>query len=230
MAFGPEGCFDTIPSFLAGDIEMRLIIILTALLATLAGAAVAQPVDPEPNGIGIYFDEGAVAGSYCAEAPMGTQLTAYLCLTRASRQSGFTAWECLLDATAEGVFSGFSLRGDAVNTGTEPEFVVNLGTPLPYQLSTVLMDITIEVVWDWPIGMRPLAVSSPRGPVMNLPAYEVVGEPGVFHPLQPPFGLEGGAGTDPKWCAGINDDTCLNGPQVDVEETTWGALKALYRD
>ena len=69
------------------------------LPAFLAGVAVAQPVDPEPDGIGIYFDEGAVAGSYCAEAPMGSQLTAYLCLTRASQQSGFTAWECLLDAT-----------------------------------------------------------------------------------------------------------------------------------
>lgn len=208
---------------------MKSIIALSALMVVLSGAAIADPVDPEPNGIGIYFDEGAGPGTYCEMAPMGTQLTAYLCLTRASHQSGFTAWECLLESSVPGAFTGFSIRGDAVNTATEPEFVVDLGTPLPYQLSTVLMDITIEVVWDWPIGMRPLAVSSPRGPVGNLPAYEVAAEPGVFYPLQPPFGLEGGAGSDPNWCAGINDDTCLNGPQVAVEDATWGTLKALYR-
>jgi len=33
----------------------------------------------------------------------------------------------------------------------------------------------------------------------------------------------------PNWCAAINDDTCLGGPEVPIEEQTRGTVKALYR-
>jgi len=40
--------------------------------------------------------------------------------------------------------------------------------------------------------------------------------------------IDEGAGAD-TWCVSINDDTCLGGPEVPIEEQTWGTVKALYR-
>ena len=50
---------------------MRLTVVMLACL--LAGGATAQPVDPQPDGIGIFFDEGATL--WCHDATAGTQVT-----------------------------------------------------------------------------------------------------------------------------------------------------------
>jgi len=211
---------------------MKYVSILAGLLMILAGAAFGEPIDPDPNGIGIFFDEGGEV--WCADALVGNQLTAYLCLTRAEDEfgnpdeTGFTAWEGRIEASAPNVLVGYSLRGDATNSASEPEFVVAMGTPLPYQISTVLLEMTVEVTWEWAIGLRVWPSSNPRGP-SNLPAFETAGNPGVFRNLQYTLGWD--LPTEvPNWCAGINDDTCLGGPQVATEVQTWGTVKALYRD
>ena len=205
---------------------MKFATIMACALLTLAGAALGDPIDPDPNGIGIFFDEGGEV--WCADALEGSQLTAYLCLTRATDQSGFTAWEGRIEASAPNVLVDFTLRGDATNSASDPEFVVSLGTPLPYQISTVLLEMTVEATWEWAIGLRVWPASSPRG-AANLPAYETTGNPGVFTVLQYTLGWD--LDTEvPNWCAGINDDTCLGGPQVATEAQTWGTVKALYRD
>ena len=77
---------------------MKSILILVGLLMILAGAAYGEPIDPDPNGIGIFFDEGGEV--WCANAAVGGQMTAYLCLTRASDQTGFTQWEGRIEASA----------------------------------------------------------------------------------------------------------------------------------
>jgi hypothetical protein len=199
---------------------------LTTVLLTAAAAAFAQPADPDPNGIGIYFDQGAVDESWCASGTVGSQVTAYLCLTRASDPSGFTDWEARIESSVPTTLAGFQIRGDATNAATAPEFVVSYGTPLPYQLSTVLLDITVDVVWEWSIALRVWPATVPRG-AKNLPAYATVDTP-AFQTLGYSFGWDEIAEI-PNWCASINDAGCLGGPSVDVEATAWGRVKALYR-
>lgn len=199
-------------------------ILMILVVATAAGA---NPVDPDPDGIGIYFDEGAVAGSFCATADPGTQVTAYLCLTRASDTSGFATWEGRIESSVPDALAGFVIRGDGTNAAAAPEFVVSFGTPLPYQLSTVLLDITVDVVWEWPIGLRVWPAAVPSG-ADELPAYASSALPGTYRTLGYSFGWNMVTKV-PNWCAAINDDTCLSGPSVETDGATWGGVKALYR-
>lgn len=194
------------------------------LVCLLAGTAVAQPIDPGDNGIGIYFDE--TARVWCADATPGTQLTAYLCLTRATDTSGFLSWEATIQTSVTGTLVDFQLRGDATNTATAPEFVVEYGTPLPYALSTVLMEITIGVIWEYSIALRVAPASNPSGPD-NLPAYTTSLEPTTYTSLQYLWGWD--QNQVPHWSAAVNNPDCLTGPTVPEREVSWSAVKALYR-
>lgn len=185
------------------------------------------PADPDPDGIGIYFDEGAVDDSWCAAALPGTQLTAYLCLTRAVDTSGFSAWQARIECSVPSALAGFSVRGDGTNSAAAPEFDVTYGTPLPYQISTVLLEITVDVVWEWPIGLRIWPASVPAG-ADELPAYASAAAPGVFRTLGYSFDWDP-VTKIPYWCASVNDDDCLNGPSVGAGDVSWGGIKALYR-
>lgn len=201
--------------------------ILTLLILVLAHSALAQPADTDPNGIGIYFDQGAGDNSWCISAPTGSQVLAYLCLTRASDHSGFTAWEATIEGSVEGMLAGFNIMGGGINSAIAPEFVVSYDTPLPYQLSTVLMEITVNVVWEWNLALRVWPAANPRC-VENLPSYATVDAPGTFRPLQYPWGWDLTTET-PNWCASINDELCIEGPSAPVDNLSWDNLKALYR-
>lgn len=199
-------------------------LMMISVMVTMAGA---DPADPDPDGIGIYFDEGAVDGSWCATAVPGTQVTAYLCLTRAVDASGFSAWQGRIESSVPAALTGFVIRGAGTNTATSPDFDVSYGAPLPYQISTVLLEITVDVVWEWPIGLRVWPTAVPGGSD-DLPAYASAAVPGTFRTLGYSFSWNPVTKV-PNWCAAINDDNCLNGPSVPVGDVTWGGLKALFR-
>jgi hypothetical protein len=201
---------------------MRFMVLMLACVT--AGGALAQPVDPQPDGIGIFFDEGAT--TWCHDATVGSQVTAYLCLTRASDTSGFNSWEATVESSVSNTLIGFALRGDALNTATPPEFVVSFGTPLPYSLSTVLMELTIDVIWEYSIALRVRPAGDPSG-VENLPAYTTTLEPGVHKPLQYLWGWD--ENQVPLWSAAVNNPDCQDGPTTPAEDRSWSAVKALYR-
>jgi hypothetical protein len=203
---------------------MKAFLTITAIILC-SGVAGAQPIDPSPDSIGIYFDEGATG--YCTDMEPGGQVTAYLCLTRSSDLSGFVAWEALIELSDGGVFADFQIRGDGVNSATAPEFVVTYGTPLPRQLSTVLLEITLDVHWEWAVAMRVWPVSNPSVP-LSLPAYATVDSPEEFQSLGYSWGWDEGTQI-PNWCASVNDGGCLDGPSVPVGENTWSGVKSLYR-
>ncbi len=213
---------------------MKSVLVVLIVVMGTGIVALADPIDPDPNGIGIFFDEGAIDESWCATAATGSQVTAYLCLTRVATgedelpaTSGFTNWEGRIESSVSGSLVGFVIRGDGTNSAVEPEFVVSYGTPLPYQLSTVLLEINVEVVWQWPTGLRVWPASEPSGSV-ELPAYATVASAGVYQTLGYSFGWNAETKV-PAWCAAINDDTCLTRPSVPTESDTWGGVKALYR-
>ncbi len=206
---------------------MKSALVVLILVMGTGAAALADPVDPDDDGIGIYFDEGAIDESWCATAATGSQVTAYLCLTRATDTSGFTAWEGRIETSVPGTLVGFAIRGDGTNSAVEPEFVVSYGTPLPYQLSTVLLEITVDVVWEWSIGLRVWPAGVPSGGE-ELPAYATTASAGVYQTLGYSFGWDQ-VTKIPNWCASINDDDCLTRPSVPAKDAAWGGVKALYR-
>ncbi|MCK9995853.1 MAG: hypothetical protein KAH56_06210 [Candidatus Krumholzibacteria bacterium] len=206
---------------------MKIALIVLIVIMGIGIAALADPIDPDDDMIGIFFDEGAIDESWCATASTGSQITAYLCLTRATDSSGFTNWEGRIESSVPGSLVGFVIRGDGTNSAVEPEFVVSYDTPLPYQLSTVLLEINVEVVWQWPTGLRVWPASEFSGSV-ELPAYATVASAGVYQTLGYSFGWNAVTKV-PAWCAAINDDTCLTKPSVPVDSATWGGVKALYR-
>ena len=193
------------------------------IMLGMGTAALADPVDPDPNGIGIFFDEGAIDESWCATGAVGSQLTAYLCLTRATDTSGFTNWEGRIESSVPVSLVGFAIRGDGTNSAVEPEFVVSYGTPLPYQLSTVLLEITVDVVWEWSIALRVWPATSPSGGE-EVPAYATVSSAGAYETLGYSFGWDP-VTKIPAWCASINDSHCLIAPSVPAEGASWGGIK-----
>ena len=205
---------------------MRPILVLLIIVAG-AAAGWAQPIDPSPDGIGIFFDEGGRV--WCETAAPGGQVPAYLCLTNASDNSNFVAWEARIECSVPPALAGMTIRGDGVNTASAPEFVVSYGTPLPYQRSTVLLDITLDVVWEWSIALRVWPATNPSGGA-NLPSYSTSAEPGVAKTLQYLWGWEP-ATQIPNWLASVNDPSCETneGPSVPVDAASWGGVKALYR-
>lgn len=206
------------------DKKMRIPVLM--LVCLLAGTAVAQPIDESDDGIGIYFDE--TARIFCTNEGVGTQVTAYLCLTNASDTSDFMSWEATVESSVSNTLVDFQLRGDATNLSTAPEFVVSFGTPLPYAQSTVLMDITIDVIWEYSIALRVAPAGTPSGPD-NLPAYTTTLEPGTYKSLQYLWGWNEVTQV-PNWSAAVNNPDCLgDGPTTPAQETSWGAVKALYR-
>ena len=206
-------------------LKYALVILLTC--SASADYVSGDPIDPDPDGIGIYFDEGAGAGSWCASAPVGTLVTAYLCLTRAGDTSGFNSWEARIESSVAGALAGLDIRGGGTNSAIEPEFVVSYDTPLPWQTSTVLLDITVEVVWEWSIALRVWPASNPSG-AEQLPAYTTVDAPDDFRTLGYSFSWDPQTKV-PNWCASINDGNCLNGPSTQIEDSTWGGIKVLFR-
>jgi|GEM_PF-3431542 len=203
------------------------LVTLFMILSCVTGAVFGAPVDPDPDGIGIYFSQAADGTSWCTDAAVGSQLKAYVCLTRAVDTSGFTAWEARVECSVPEAVVGFDLRGGGVNAAVEPEFVVSFGTPLPYGISTVLLDITLDVVWEWSIALRLWPADAPSGP-KPLPAYTTTALAGTYRTLGYSLGWDA-ATMVPSWCAGINDDNCLTGPSVPADNASFGSIKALYR-
>jgi hypothetical protein len=205
---------------------MRTILVLLIIVCGAANVW-GQPIDPSPDGIGIFFEEGGRV--WCADAAPGTQVPAYLCLTNASDTSDFVAWEARIECSVPPALAAFAIRGDGINMASAPEFVVSYGTPLPYQRSTVLLDITLDVVWEWSIALRVWPATNPSG-AANLPTYSTTAEPGVAKTLQYLWGWEN-VTQIPNWLASVNDPSCAtnDGPSVPADGSSWSGVKALYR-
>jgi len=197
---------------------------VVCLLGLLAESPTCAQVDPDPDMIGIYFDEGAT--SYCIAAPVGETVTAYLCITQATALSGISGWEATIEVTEGVVILEWNLRGDAINVLPPPEFVVSLGECLPWAPSIVLLEFAIGVFGLEPIELRVAPAIGPPlpPPPCPLPLYEACGGTGDYVML----GYSGGC--NPAFCrsnvcAMINGD----GSVLAGGEPSWGQIKAIYR-
>jgi hypothetical protein len=193
----------------------------------LASTAFAQ-IDPDPDGVGIYFDEAAYV--YCTDAEVGTQLTAYLCFTRISSSSGIGRWESKIEVSDPAAILGWALRGQATNSTMAPEFAVQLAEPLPYVSSLVVLEIELQVMNGYPLALRVWPVSDPTVMIggYGLPGYATGDDPEDFRTLGYSWGWDQTTGT-PYWCTVVNPVGSCDDPPTATPTRTWGGIKALYR-
>jgi hypothetical protein len=197
-------------------------LLLIALLWISLSTTLAQ-IDPLPNGIGFYFDEGAMNNSINAE--IGATVHAYAVATRLTHTGMGSLWwtpTCLMEFLAgdpqssTGICLTYEVRG-GVNiptptSGCEFRFGVVYEDPFPITENMVLADLWIDVPSMDPIGLYMMAAGSGLefmdGEVLELQCHwETVGDWNPHH-----------------LCATINGEA----PASDAY-SSWGSVKALYR-
>ena len=207
---------------------MRKSTILVLVAALGVAAPVRAQIDPDPDSCGIYFDEGAT--EFCTSQSQGGQQTAYLCLTRTAAAAGVAFWEAAVEVSDPATVLAWSLRGAGTNALAPPQFAFTPDTPLPWQSSLVVLEVTVEILTPHPLAFRVRPLDTPSVPPAPyaLPAYEPADDPGNLRTLGYSFGLEAGTG-EPHWCAVINShDDCAGDPTAEAA-TSWGRVKGLYR-
>lgn len=193
-----------------------------ALLLTLivAGGAFAQ-LDPDADGIGVYFDPCACVN--CLDLPMGEHL-GYVVITHPSSEFGVAGWEASITSTGPGVVTEMEILGSAINVGTAPEYIVGLAEPVvnPYTFPAVVVAIVHLMIFDdaAPVEFFIDGVYYHSLPYNDQPAYLDGGDYETIIPLQQ---IQGSADLP---VAIINGD--CDGV-VSTSSESFDSLKALYR-
>lgn len=195
--------------------------VTAAFLLTLilgVGNAVAQ-LDPDEDGIGIYFDPCACVN--CVPMEPGPQ-QGYVVITHpTAQQAGVGGWEAKIWVEGPGVITGMTFQGNAINFTAAPEYFVGIQIPLynPFMYPAVIVATVDFLLLD---DLQPLQWyidgvyrhSLPE----RVPAYLDGDDYNIIIPLQQPTG----GPTIPV--ATINGECA-----VPTSEASWGDVKSLYR-
>ncbi len=199
---------------------MKKIVIALMLTLLVGGNALAQ-LDPDDDGIGIYFDPCACVN--CLDLEVGTY-DAYLVITHPTSVDGVKGWEAKIWHTGPALVN-FELLGDAINAATRPmEYVVGLGSPAinPFTFPAVVMAILHVAIYDVtaPVEFFIDHVYFNSIPDVYQPVYIDGGDYTILKPLQQ---IQGSADLP---VAIVNGD-CSG--TVATENQTFDSLKALFR-
>lgn len=185
----------------------------------MAGAAFAQ-LDPDNDGIGIYFDPSA-AGSNCVFLAPGNYRCFVVVTHPTAQRAGVGGWEAKIWPDGPAFITHTTYEGNSINFLSPPEYLVGIQVPLynPYMYPAVvvayfdyiLLDDTVPVYWYIDGVYRH---SLPE----QIPAYLDGDDYNIIIPLQQPTG-----GRDIP-VASINGECA-----VPNDEVTWGSVKSLYR-
>jgi len=200
---------------------MRAVSFITAILNVAIVANVAAQIDPDPDGIGVYFDLEAT--QVVAMAEEGEFVTAYLFATNISQPGGVVFWEASIEpnitvppddpAAWAGYIYGAPVDSYnyAMNVPGDPSWhcIAMPQPPLPVAPLTLLAYLSIHIL----DGSYPIALY-----VTYDPLYSVVGTDGPYHDLFHSSGAED------LPVAVINGQ----GP-IAAQAATWSQLKSLYR-
>jgi len=192
-------------------------LLLTALM--LAGPAFAQ-IDPDLDGIGIYYDlDGYEHCHY--QVPPGTQLELYLLLTNPSSVAGVSGWECRIEPSysAMNLVVNWHAVGYWGGFWDPPNFQIGLATPLPWAPAVHLLTIT-SLILDpacWWFYIVPHPTPTIPGQIIYVDGVD----PGIIIPM---YQSTGGPENP---VAGVNC-SCIP-PPLPTEQASWGSVKSLYR-
>ncbi len=196
---------------------MKTILVIVVVLF-LPGLVFGQ-LDPDPDGIGIYFDYGA--NETCKDFWGGT-MVGFLVITNPSIDTGISGWRCHVDYIPEDLRLNWLLKGSMFNISEPPNFVVGLRSQssprLPISSAVVVASFSLYLSGPHCIRFR----VRESDPVFIFPAaltYTDGLDSSVVIPLHP------AAGDVPN--ASLNCEDC--DPAVPNEVRTWGRVKALYR-
>jgi len=189
--------------------------------------ALAQ-IDPDPDGIGVYFDTAATVNYI--DAPPGFPVEFYIIITNPT-EPAMIGWECSLEIQPQGGYVSYVLTnppgGGAINVETPPNFVVGYSVPFPMSPATVVATGTIIVTsarTNYTFRLHP-APNPSAGPWDGcyLPLY--VTTTYGFVPLHYSCGWE-----QPAPDCVPNIVAAINGGEepTAAENTTWSQIKALY--
>ncbi len=201
---------------------MKKIAFALLLTAFITGNAFAQ-LDPDNDGIGIYFDPCACVN--CLELPANQEHLGYVVITHPTSDAGVLGWEAKIWSEGPAVVTNWELMGDATNFATrDNEFVVGLGSPIvnPYTYPAVVVAIMHLFIFDEsaPIEFFIDEVYFNSIPEIHQPAYLDGADYNIIKPLQQ---IQGSADLPVAVVNGSCDDI------VATENTTFDGLKALYR-
>jgi len=123
-------------------------ILLTLLLCLWALSAWALPLDPDDDGIGVYFDPCACVNCLTLEEGIHT---AYLVITHPTSPEGVGGFEATVWTEGPMSILGWTFMGDVINVGTKPnEIILGVAQPLvnPYTYPAVVVGYTDVLVSD----------------------------------------------------------------------------------
>jgi len=197
--------------------------LLTLLVVVLVPVGVMATVDPDPNGIGVYFDLDGDVVCTTTSAPFANTV-AYLLVTNPDASSGVSGWEAQI--WTEGAAPAAPMWTLSAGLDVDPSpagFQVGIGTisPLPYGITVLLATWSAFVMS--PFDEISFFVTGVPGSVSfpGSPGYAVGDNAGDLRPLQ----VSSGTGlTAPV--AMINSIECS---VVANEDMTFSGVKALYR-
>ncbi len=176
----------------------------------VANASIAQ-VDPDPDGIGVYFDVEATLVS--TTAVTGEYVQAYLIGTNLSQSGDIDYWEAYVFPDQGASVSGipFGSFNYSMNMPGDPSWhcvALSPDPPLPTQAITLLASLEIQVLDDSiPIGLFVGGEARYRlyGSLEEFPLFPSSGSPDL-----PVARINGAA-------------------PVSVDQGTWGTLKSMFR-
>ena len=195
---------------------MKKLLVLVAAAALLISVNSFAQIDPDDDGVGIYFDPCACGN--CVTLPEGTHY-AWLVITHPTSPDGVHGWECRVETEGPLFVLDWAVQGLAVNADTPPSFVVGLAEPMLAMWmfpTVVVMEITFLLTDVTPAHFYLEPVQFP-----SIPDELVYVDGGDINNLIIMRQSTGGPGEP---VATINGDC-----PVALEDATWGHVKNLYR-
>jgi hypothetical protein len=185
------------------------------LLVLMAPLATMAQIDPDPDGVGFYADEGATINHL--DVLPGVQVDVYLVLTRPSTPMHYVCgWSCRVGKSSNVNVISSLIRWGGTNFSSWPDFDVGIYDCVYSGAShVVLLSLHVSLTDDQPgylyVGETPL------DPLRDgLPCYA--------DPYWPPlYALYPSSGSVDAPVFTFNG----SGPVPDAGRT-WGALKALF--
>jgi len=189
--------------------------ILVICFISISSATIAQ-IDPDPDGIGIYFDEGAT--QVVTTVPVGESVNAYLIATNPSQPGTLALWEASVVPSGPGLVVGGPVGGFNMSTNMPGNpsygFSVSMNDPYPtLQPITILATLGITVLDEGAIGLHVFGGGS-----LDLPNYRVDDMYGPDNILYP----SSGSCNVPV--------AMINGADpVANEQRSWSVVKSIFR-
>ena len=196
---------------------MKIFVLTFIAMVVLSGPVAAQ-LDPDDDGIGVYFDPCACV--ICLPMEPGTY-TGYVIITHPTSPLGVGGWEAKITWDGPEITTNWALHGYSYNYGTEPEWIVGIASPIinPFMFPAIIVatfDITLTddavPVNFWIDGIHQPSLE------YNQPAYLDGSDYNIIKPLQQPTGG-----------AEFPVATLNGGCAVPNENVAWGEVKALFR-